>query len=536
MLRDSQFFFSGGAQSLPVLLNSAFLNMRKALDGHSYTKEEFLTYYGPRGESMWNQADPSGAAEPAGASAAPVPGSYAAQAVSEPPSSTYSLLADEGAHLAEPLLGHMGLATGPPSEHPDEICCAAEPLEGAPPDGTPPGPPRLTSPAPSPHTIIDASAWTEDNTQHHVDTSTDTVAPSTVRRMDGSILEVDLTGTINVGEARRKVAAATRNNPDQVRLVHGCTVLADQHAVASGDLSLAILATPPTVVFASLNIGLQRLQACGRNAVRRFRGIARWVQQAFQRVKVDAMGLVEVGDAHQGLPEHAAAQLLDTIREHMQDIQLVVHANATGHPYMLLSKEGSHANFADVCIVQTERKALRARLTWADGDVDLWLVKLASSPRQRLTMRVRQEMLSHLTTGRPTVIAGDINIPEFVLRQWMQNDGAIFSPSLACSGATPALHGDYTIATNVFMRRREHQIGISFKDARVQWADCGSDAHDMVCVVLSMSDTTDAAELGDRPEEEASSSTNPTTADAAELGGATDAFTIFADRIRSELL
>ena len=117
-----------------MLFNSAFLNMRKALDGHSYTKEEFLTYYGPRGEAMWNQSDPSGAAEPAGAAAAAVPGSYAVQAVSEPPPSIHSLLADDDADLAEPLPAHTGLATGPPSEHPHEICCAAEPLEGPPPD------------------------------------------------------------------------------------------------------------------------------------------------------------------------------------------------------------------------------------------------------------------------------------------------------------------------------------------------------------------------------------------------------------------
>ena len=71
---------------------------------------------------------------------------------------------------------------------------------------------QATQPAeqhpPSPHTPIDASARAEDSTQHHVDTSTGTVAPSTVRRMDGSILEVDLSGANNVGEARRRVAAA----------------------------------------------------------------------------------------------------------------------------------------------------------------------------------------------------------------------------------------------------------------------------------------------------------------------------------------
>ena len=515
-----------------MLFNSAFLNMRKALDGHSYTKEEFLTYYGPRGEAMWNQADPSGAAEPAGASAAAVPGSYAPQSVSEPLPSTYSLLADEGAHLAEPLPAHTGLATGPPTEHPHEISCAAKPPEGAPPDGTPPVPPRLTAPAPSPHTPIDVSACAEDSTQHHVNTSTGTVAPSTVRRMDGSILEVDLSGANNVGEARRRVAAATRNNPDRVRLVDGYTVLDDQHAVASGDLSLAILATPPTVVFASLNIGLQRDQACGRNAQRKFNAIARGIQQAFERVRVDAMGLVEVGDAVDGLPQHEAAQLLDTIRAHMPDIQLVFHANATGHPYMLLSKAGSNANLTDVRVVQgfvgqQDRKALRARLAWADGVVDLWLVNLASSRQWRLTMNVRQGMLAHLATGRPTVIAGDIHTQEFELHHWMRNAGAAFSPCLACSGANPPLYGDYTIATKMLMWELDHRIGKSFEAEGVPPVDRVSDAHDMVCVVLSCTPqrkrvTTDAAALGCRPEEVASSSRAPTAADGAVLDNATD--------------
>ena len=92
---------------------------------------------------------------------------------------------------------------------------------------------------------IDASARAEDSTQHHVDTSTGTVAPSTVRKMDGSILEVDLSGANNIGEARRRVGAATRYHPDRIRLLDGCTVLDDQHAIASGALSLAILPPPP---------------------------------------------------------------------------------------------------------------------------------------------------------------------------------------------------------------------------------------------------------------------------------------------------
>ena len=286
-----------------------------------------------------------------------------------------------------------------------------------------------------------------------------------------------------------------------------------------------------TVIFASLNVGLQRAQACGRNGEQRFKAIARGVQQAFEQVQVHVMGLIEVGDAILGLPAREAARLLQIIKDQMPDLELVVHADATDSPYILLSKAGSNVNLTNVRVVegfvaQKWRKALRATLVEANGDMDLWLVNLASSKGRHLPITVRQEMLSHLATGKPTVVAGDLNTPEFMLRHWMQNDGAIFSPSLACSGATPALHGDYTIATNMFMWETEHKVGKSFTDANVPKVDCVSDAHDMVCVVLSYVTrsnpvTTDAAKLGGRPEEQASSSNDPITADAAELGDAT---------------
>ena len=292
------------------------------------------------------------------------------------------------------------------------------------------------------------------------------------------------------------------------------------------------MASEMHVVFASLNIGLPRSQACGQNAERKFKAIARGVQQAFERVKVDAMGLVEVGDAVEGLPAREAAQLLNIIRAQLPGIELLVHAGATGHPYMLLSKAGSNAILTDVRVIegfvsQQYRKALRATLTKADGDVDLWLVHLASSSKRRLTMTVRREMLAKLATGRPTVIAGDINTEEFVLRHWMQDAGAAFAPSLASSGLPRPFPGDYTIATNVSMWQAEHQVGKSFEADDAMPVACVSDTHDMVCVVLSCVPqrnpiTTDAAELGGRPEGEASSSEGPTTADAAELGGATD--------------
>ena len=74
-----------------------------------------------------------------------------------------------------------------------------------------------------------------------------------------------------------------------------------------------------TISFASLNIGLQREQACSANGQRRFNAIARGVRRAFQEAEVDAIGLVEVGDKVQGLPRQQADQLVDTIRPHTKD-------------------------------------------------------------------------------------------------------------------------------------------------------------------------------------------------------------------------
>ena len=138
------------------------------------------------------------------------------------------------------------------------------------------------------------------------------------------------------------------------------------------------------------------------------------VQQAFDHTGVHAMGFVEVGDADDGLPAPQATRLLEVIRAQMPDTQLVAHAEATGHPYMLLSKASSNARFTDVRVVsrfvsQTYRKALRATLAGAGRLVDLWLVHLASSGKRPLSDGVHRQMLSKLVTGRPTVIAGDIN-------------------------------------------------------------------------------------------------------------------------------
>ena len=100
------------------------------------------------------------------------------------------------------------------------------------------------------------------------------------------------------------------------------------------------------------------------------------MQQAFEQTGVHAMGLVEIGDAEHGLPAPQAARLLEVIRAQMPDTQLVAHAEATGHPYMVLSKASSNAHFTDVRVVdhfvsQTYRKTLRATLAGAGRAVDL---------------------------------------------------------------------------------------------------------------------------------------------------------------------
>jgi len=98
-----------------------------------------------------------------------------------------------------------------------------------------------------------------------------------------------------------------------------------------------------TISFASLNIGLQRAQAKGHNRQRRFNAVAQGVRRAFLEAEVDAVGLVEVGDKMEGLPQEQADQLLRTIRAHLKEIQLRAHVCAEDHAYMLLSKVGSRS-------------------------------------------------------------------------------------------------------------------------------------------------------------------------------------------------
>ena len=148
-------------------------------------------------------------------------------------------------------------------------------------------------------------------------------------------------------------------------------------------------------------------------------------------------------------------------------------------------------------------------------------------------------MLSKLATGRPTVIAGDVNTFELVMRHWMQTSGKHYNSSLARSPAAKTRHGDFTIAANVFMRSREHRVGRSFDEANALAIDSVSDAHDMVCVVLTTIDsqgtsvapsspidlvTADAVKLGCHAESTALPSDLPVTIDAAELGSHSGTF------------
>ena len=273
-------------------------------------------------------------------------------------------------------------------------------------------------------------------------------------------------------------------------------------------------------MFASLNIGLQRAQACGRRADRRFRAIARAVREAFYTVKVTAIGLVEVGDAIQGLPAERSARLIEVIRAEMPDTVLLVHADAVGHPYMLLSLRRrviEDIRVIDSFVSQKRRKALRATLLAPDGDgasslsVDLWLVHLASSKNHPLTASVRNQMLSKLKGDRPTLITGDLNTMEFMIRAWIQNEGRAFHSLLAQSPANTVRHGDYAVSANVYMWTVDHRIGKTFEPEDSEQIDRSSDAHDMVCVALVKLDSHDRsrlAELGD----------DAATADAAELG------------------
>ena len=292
-------------------------------------------------------------------------------------------------------------------------------------------------------------------------------------------------------------------------------------------------ASEMTMVFASLNVGLQESEACGKNAERRFKAIACGVAKAFRHSRVQVMGLVEVGDAENGLPPQQSTLLKQHIRDALTpDKQFNFHSDAVGSLYMLLSRSAvlgaCRIDFTNVRVVtgfltQKWRKALRATFTGPGAEVDLWLVDLESSNDRKLTSIRRQEMLKKLLAHRPTIIAGDISTTEIMLCDWMQHDGARFNPSVACSGAKHPRHGDLTIAVNTIMWQVDHRVGRSFEPSDVGHV---SDAHDMVCIALRAR-WADADELGGRPEEEASSSQDPTTADVAELGGATTPWATF---------
>ena len=279
-----------------------------------------------------------------------------------------------------------------------------------------------------------------------------------------------------------------------------------------------------TVIFASLNVGLHRAEACGKHADKKFRAIARGMREAFNSVKVHALGLVGVGDDEDGLSEAQAVQFMEIIQQELPNTPLDVHASPLTSPYMLLSKADMKVDIRNVrveqnFVSQSWRKALRATFVEADSEIDLWLVHLAISDRRQLSKAVSNQMLNHLESERPTVIAGDINTSECVIRHWMQNSGAPFAPFMATSGAPDVQHGDYTIATNLFLWQVNHQIGKSFEAPNTRAIDCVSDAHDMVCVIWSC--------MPQRRSKATSSSGNDDaaegpTADADELGDAAD--------------
>jgi endonuclease/exonuclease/phosphatase family metal-dependent hydrolase len=258
------------------------------------------------------------------------------------------------------------------------------------------------------------------------------------------------------------------------------------------------------VVVATLNVGLQRAQAQGRNQVRRFQAIAGACQQAFEVAGADIVGLSKVGDAITGLAQQEANLLVDIIRQAMPQQELYVHADARDQPYMLLSKVDGHATVTDVQILegfcsQRWRKALTAKLGGAGSlPVEFWLVHLASSNKHRLIDTVRKETLAKLLGGNPVLLTGDICSSEVLMRQWIRDQPTATPFYLAGSSATNVRKGDYTLAANCGVWSTECTVGRSFDLGKPNY-DCTSDLHDMVCVTVSTAG--DAAQAHSQPEE-----------------------------------
>ena len=301
------------------------------------------------------------------------------------------------------------------------------------------------------------------------------------------------------------------------------------------------MATETTSMFASLNVGLQKQEACGTHATARFKAIACGVADVFRKSGAQAVGLVEVGDPEDGLPQQQSNLLKQHIRDALSpDISLQFHSDGVGSPYMLMSRQAvlgaCRTDFTNVRVEtgflsQKWRKALCATFTGPGGEVQLWLVHLASSKNHKLSTAMRKEMLNKLQTATPTIIAGDLNTGESLLKDWMQQEGANFNPMLANSGAPDPRHGDHTIAVNAEMWQVTHNVGRSFESANEPHV---SDNHDVVLIALKTR-RPDLDELRSHLKEEKTPSeggtTNfvacpkeewPTTADADELGGAAD--------------
>ena len=93
--------------------------------------------------------------------------------------------------------------------------------------------------------------------------------------------------------------------------------------------------------------------------------------------------------------------------------------------------------------------------------------------------------MDKLKTGRPVVIAGDLNTFELYIHHWMQQKGREYNVHLASSDAEQVQHGYHTFAANVNMWTVANRVGRRFHGAGILALDSLSDARDMVCVALA---------------------------------------------------
>ena len=140
------------------------------------------------------------------------------------------------------------------------------------------------------------------------------------------------------------------------------------------------MASESTSVFASLNIGLSRQEACGKRSTKRFKAIARGVAEVFRKSGAQAMALVEVGDAENGLPPQQSTLLKQHIRDALPDIPLQFHSDGVASSYMLMSRKAvlgacrsvvTNVRIVSGFLSQKWRKASRATFAGPGGEVQL---------------------------------------------------------------------------------------------------------------------------------------------------------------------